>query len=175
MSATDSVMWALERNWDMVDAALEGLDDATIARQPAADSSSIAWILQHMNRVVDTFVNTRLQAKPDLWVRDGWHVKYGLDEGALYMGVTAEELEAWVAPPQEVQKGYYEVVKTAARQYISSLSAEDLTRRVTFPPQAATRDHSVATALGQMVWDNVAHGGQIAYLRGLYGGMGWHR
>ena len=91
------------------------------------------------------------------------------------MGVTPEELEAWTAPPQEVQIGYYEVVKTAAREYISPLTADDLARRVTFPPQAETRDHSVATALGQMVWDNVAHGGQIAYLRGLYRGMGWHR
>jgi hypothetical protein len=29
--------------------------------------------------------------------------------------------------------------------------------------------------LGQFTWDNVAHGGQIAYLRGLFIGMGWHR
>ena len=29
--------------------------------------------------------------------------------------------------------------------------------------------------LGQMTWDAVAQGGQIAYLRGLFLGMGWHR
>jgi hypothetical protein len=27
--------------------------------------------------------------------------------------------------------------------------------------------------LGVLVWDNCAHGGQIAYLRGYYEGMGW--
>jgi hypothetical protein len=26
-----------------------------------------------------------------------------------------------------------------------------------------------------VMWDNLAHGGQIAYLRGLFLGMGWHR
>ena len=66
-------------------------------------------------------------------------------------------------------------MKSAAKEYISSLTTEDLSRRVTFPPEAETREHSVATALGQLVWDNVAHGGQIAYLRGLYMGLGWHR
>jgi len=33
---------------------------------------------------------------------------------------------------------------------------------------------TVAAALGQVTWDNVAHGGQIAYLRGLFQGMGWY-
>ena len=41
------------------------------------------------------------------------------------------------------------------------------------PPVPEPR--SVDTLLGQMVWDNVAHGGQIAYLRGFYQGMGWNR
>ena len=38
------------------------------------------------------------------------------------------------------------------------------------PPVGERR--SVAKALGIMVWDNITHGGQIAYLRGLYLGMG---
>jgi len=42
VSGADSVMWALERNWDMVDAALEGLDDETMSQQPADHSNSIA-------------------------------------------------------------------------------------------------------------------------------------
>ena len=175
MSGADSVMWALERNWAMVDAALEGLDGATMARRPAEHSNSIAWILWHMNHVVDMFINTRLRSHPELWVRDGWYRKFGLDEHARIMGYTPEELAAWVAPSKEIQLGYYEAVKSAAREYIASITTEDLSRRVTFPPEAETRDHSVATALGQLVWDNVAHGGQVAYLRGLYMGLGWHR
>ena len=88
------------------------------------------------------------------------------------MGYSSEELASWRAPSQDVQKQYYEAVKSAAREYIASLTNEDLDRTVTFPPEAQTRDHSVATALGQLVWDNVAHDGQIAYLRGMYAGTG---
>ena len=34
MPATDTVMAALERNWDMVDRALDGMDEATMAQRP---------------------------------------------------------------------------------------------------------------------------------------------
>ena len=175
MGAADSVMWALERNWDMVTSALDGLDDATMTARPAEHSNSIAWTLWHMNRVVDIFINTRLECKPELWVSDGWHLKYSMNEKPRLMGLSSDDLAGWVAPSREVQTGYFEAATSAAREYITPLTSDDLARRVTFPPTAQTQDHSVATALGQLVWDNVAHGGQIAYLRGLFNGMGWHR
>lgn len=34
---------------------------------------------------------------------------------------------------------------------------------------------TVVTCMGQMAWDAVAHGGQIAYLRGFFRGIGWFR
>ena len=175
LSAADAVMWALERNWEMVESAIEGLDNKTMDSRPADHCNSISWILWHMNRVVDVFINTRLQFKTQLWVSHGWYQKFGMEKQAKVMGRSEGEIVTWVAPPLEAQLGYFEAVKAAARDYINSLSAEDLDRRVTFPPEAQTQDHSLATALGQLVWDNVAHGGQIAYLRGLYNGLGWHR
>ena len=72
MAATDVIKTSLERNWGMVDRALEGLDDATLSSQPNDQSNSMAWLLWHMNRVVDTFINTRLQSKPQLWVQADW-------------------------------------------------------------------------------------------------------
>jgi len=61
MPAAESIITALNRNWAMVDSALEGLDDDTLARQPAEQCNSIAWILWHMTRVVDSFIHTRLR------------------------------------------------------------------------------------------------------------------
>jgi len=170
-------MYPLERNWEMVEAAINDLDEATLARHPAEHSNSIAWIFGHMNRVVDMFIQHRLQSKPELWFSEGWCEEFGMSNNpeGLGMGQTAEQIAAWVAPSLESQVGYFEAVKTVARGYISSLTAADLERRVTFPPEALRREHTVATALGQLVLENVAHGGQIAYLRGLYKGMGWYR
>src|SRR5215470_6285908 len=118
MPVVEGFLTALERNWEMVDGTLAGLDDQTLARRPTEQCNSIAWLLWHMTRVVDTFIHTRLQAQPQIWIRDGWHTKFGME--------------------------------------------------------AVPEPRTVAAALGQMTWDNVAHGGQIAYLRGLFQGMGWY-
>ena len=69
--------------------------------------------------------------------------------------------------------GYYEAVKADARAYISSRTDRDMDVSKVIPPSSEPR--TIAAALGQMTWDNVAHGGQIAYLRGLFLGMGWYR
>jgi len=50
------------------------------------------------------------------------------------------------------------------------LSASDLERQLEIPPRPPM---SIATFLGIVVFDNCVHGGQIAYLRGYYKGMGW--
>ena len=174
MIAAEGLMTTLERNWDMVDNALEGLDDATLSRRPNDQCNSIAWTLWHMNRVLDTFIHTRLQSKPQLWTNDGWHRKFGMDSEPEERGVgwTAEQVASWQPPDGQSQLGYYDAVKKAAREYMVSLTYADLEDSRVIPPVSEPR--TVAAALGQVTWDNTAHGGQIAYLRGLFMGMGWY-
>ena len=174
MSSADGILAALEWNWRMVDGTLADLDEAALARQPQPQCNSIAWTLWHMNRVVDTFVNERIASDTSLWMRDGWCDKYGMSDNPDDRGVgwNAEKLAAWTPPGKDVQVGYYEAVKEAARTRIGSLSEEQLAHRRVIPPMPEPR--SVAQALGQITWDNVSHGGQISYIRGLFDGMGWY-
>jgi hypothetical protein len=89
------------------------------------------------------------------------------------LGWTAEQVSAWKPPAKAEQLGYYDAVKSAAKAYLETLTVDDLEKEMVVPPVAEPR--SVAMLLGQFTWDNIAHGGQIAYLRGLFIGMGWHR
>ena len=100
MLAAEPILYSLEWNWNMVDTALEGLDDAALARQPSDQCNSAAWILWHMNRVLDTLIHTRLRSMPQLWVSEGWHRKYGMDEDPEERGVgwTAEQVSSWQPP-----------------------------------------------------------------------------
>ena len=175
MAATESIGTALERNWDMIDRALESLDDATLARQPSDQCNSIAWLLWHMSRVVDTFMTTRFRGKPQLWISEDWHRRFGMagDPDDRGVGWTAAKVAAWTAPPRDVQIGYYQAVRAATREFLSSVTPAELEKTIVFPPSAEPR--TVGSALGQMTWDAVSHGGQIAYLRGYFLGMGWHR
>lgn len=173
MAATDVISTSLERNWGMVDRALEGLDDAILARQPNAESNSIAWLLWHMNRVVDRFVNDRFQSKPQIWIEAGWHQKFNMDADPEVsgMGWTLEQIAQWNPPSKDVLVGYFEAVKTSAREYLSALTDEGLAASVTVPP--ANEARPISDMLGVLVFDNITHGGQIAYLRGYFQGIGW--
>ena len=159
----------------MVDSAMEGLDEATLARRPNNHSNSIAWTLWHMNRVVDNFIHVRFQEKDLLWISEGWFQKYGMErtEDDRGVGWTAQQVAEWAPPSREVQLGYYEAVKGICRDYLGSVKQADLERQIVAPPVAEPRP--IAALVGQMTWDNIAHGGQIAYLRGFFRGMGWHR
>lgn len=172
MSATETALSALERNWGMVDRAIEDLNDAVLGTQLNSQSNSMGWLLWHMNRIVDRFVHTWCQDAPQLWVKDGWSDKFGLDDDInnTGQGWTEEQVAAWQLPPKNVLVGYYDAVKAAAREHIQSLSASDLERELTLPPRPTA---SIGSFLGVMIYDNCVHGGQIAYLRGYYKGMGW--
>lgn len=173
MAATDVISTSLERNWGMVDRALEGLDDAILARQPNEASNSIAWLLWHMNRVVDRFINDRFQSKPQIWIEAGWHEKFGMenDPEVNGMGWTQDQVAQWKPPSKDVLVGYFEAVKTCAREYLKGLDEEALSASINVPP--ANEPRAVSDMLGVLVFDNITHGGQIAYLRGYYQGMGW--
>ena len=173
MAASDVIKTSLERNWGMVDRALEGLDDTTLASRINDQSNSIAWLLWHMTRVVDTFIHTRLQDKPQLWILDGWCEKCGLSEDpeTTGQGWSSERVAAWTLPPRVVLLGYLEATKNATKEYLDGLSDDDLNATRMVPP--ATEPRSVSEMLGIMVFDNIVHGGQIAFLRGYYEGMGW--
>ena len=172
MPASETGLTALERNWGMVERALEGLDDAAIAARPNDDSNSIGWLLFHKTRIVDRFVHGWCQNAPQLWIKDGWHQIFGLDNDPDNTGGgwSKEQVAGWNLPAKESLTGYYEAVKTAARDYLGPLSAADFERELTIPPRPTA---SIGSLFGVMVFDNCVHGGQIAYLRGYYQGMGW--
>ena len=172
MSATETAISALERNWGMVDRALEDVDDEMLGSQPNDQSNSMGWLLWHMSRIVDRFVHTWCQDTPQLWVRESWYERFGLDDDLnnTGQGWSEERVAAWQLPAKDLLVGYYDVVKAAASEYIQSLSASDLERQITLPPDPPLQ---IGSFLGVMVYDNCVHGGQIAYLRGYYKGMGW--
>ena len=140
MSATETAMSALERNWGMVDRALEDVDDVILRSQPNGQSNSIGWLLWHMSRVVDRFVHTWCQDAPQLWVKDSWHEKFGLDADPddTGQGWSEDQVAGWQLPAKNLLVDYYDVVKAAAREHIQPLSASDLKRQMSW---GATMDY----------------------------------
>ncbi len=175
MPATTTTLFALQRNWDMVSGAVDGLEATALSQRPNDQSNSMAWLIWHMTRVADRFIHPRLQEKPQLWTDGGWAAKFGManDPDEFGIGWNSDQVGSWKAPSADVLMGYYEAVNAAATEYIGSLDTADLERQISTPNPPGTQ--SVGEALGILVWDNIVHGGQVAYLRGYYQGMGWFR
>lgn len=175
VSPVEPVLLAMDRNWEMLDGALEGLDEAAMARQPTDECNSVAWILWHLTRVTDMFIYTRFRDLPQAWITEGWHKKFGMpaDEDDRGVGWSAEQVAQWKPPSREIQIAHYEALKNHTRDFLTNATTEQLEREIVMGNVPEPRP--VAVCMGQMVWDTVAHGGQIAYLRGFFRGMGWFR
>ena len=175
VSPVDPVSLAMERNWEMIDEALVDLDETAMIRQPTDQCNSVAWILWHLSRVTDMFVFTRFRALPQAWVSEGWHEKFGMprDEEDRGVGWSAAQVAQWSPPPKTTQLSYYETMKDHTRDFLATVTPEELERKIVIGNIPEPR--TISACMGQMVWDTVAHGGQIAYLRGYFRGMGWFR
>jgi hypothetical protein len=175
MRATEAILSAHVRNWEMIETAIEDLDEVTLIRQPEPYCNSIAWILWHMSRVLDTFAHTRLNGMVQVWQADGWDTKFNIssDQEDRGVGWSPVQVSEWISPGKETLVGYYMSVKLSFSNIVAGLTHEQLeVSKVILPVE---NPRLVADALGQVTWDALAHGGQIAYLRGLFKGSGWHR
>ena len=138
VSPMQPLLTAHERNWEMIETALEGLDEGTLSRQPSEQCNSIAWLLWHMSRVLDMVVHSRTRDRPQLWITEGWHKKFGMSDDAEDRGVgwTAAQVSGWRPPPLEVQMDYYYAVKAATKDFLTSATPAELEKELTFPPVA---------------------------------------
>ena len=175
MPGIQTAVSAMERNWQMVTSAVSEVDETTMTARPNDDSNSMSWLIWHMTRVADRFIHFRLMEKPQLWTVDAWHERFNMaaDPDDFGMGWSNEQAAAWQSPSKDILMDYFEISNAAATTYIGSLSDSDLAREVQW--NAPTETMVVDDALGILVWDNIVHGGQVAYLRGYFQGMGWHR
>ena len=171
MQATEVLIQILDMNRDMVNRALDGLTDEELAKRPTDQCNSIGWLVWHLARAEDALVSAG-QKSPELWVEQGWHQKFGMDpEGSGYKH-TAEDLAAFKVPSADLLKGYWAATEEKTRDYLRSLSPEDLDRQV--PSLAGDGTMPLASLFNYAVNEALVHGGQIAYLRGMHHGMGWH-
>ena len=167
----------LDMNWSMVHKALEGLTPEELARRPTEESNSIGWLMWHTARDEDYLISLA-QQQPQLWVREGWHKKFGLEPSSadydfkdIGVGQTAEEVAAFKVPDLNTLTGYYLAAREATKEYLKSITTADLDKEMRDPWSKGTT--SLASYLFCIVDEALAHGGQVAELRGMYRGMGW--
>jgi DinB superfamily len=152
---------------------LEGLTVEELHHQPGPASNSIGWLAWHLTRSHDRNIS-ELAGQDQLWITEGWYVKFSRapDPTETGVGHSAAEATAFRAPDCRVLLDYHHAVVERIRHYVlRTLSEEELDREVDSPTLRQTA--TVQRRLVGIISEGLQHVGQAAYGRGLLQGHGW--
>ena len=110
-----------------------------VAWRPAPAANPIGFLLWHLTRVEDGWVQRVIQREKHLWVRAGWAVRFGMPEDQRDMGFDYREdqIRDFAVPSLELLRGYFDAVRAAARSTSSPRGTPMPTTRSTARPGAA--------------------------------------
>lgn len=165
MTVNELIADALDKEDGFLRAALDGLTPAELAWQPAPDANSIGWMLWHMVRVEDMWIQFFAQFRPELWESEGWHERFGLPTRDNGFGHTAEQVNGFPRLDLGEFLEYRAAVRAATLAYLDTLGADDLAT----VPRERRPEMSLGAMFRQIIGELYQHTGQIAYLRGLQG------
>jgi uncharacterized damage-inducible protein DinB len=181
MESKELIQTGLDGIKRAIDRTLSGLTVEEVTWRPRPDANPIGLILFHMARSEDSFVNSFIQGKPQVWETGKWYVKLNKaidDRGAHY---TAEQCIAFEMPDLKDLQAYSDAVRKQTQEYLNGLTPDELNRRVETPssssgtqPAAPRRlpfEPIVGVMLSFTVIHLAQHAGEISYLRGLQRGM----
>ncbi len=136
-----------------------------VAWSPGAECNSIAFIVWHISRVEDFWVNRVIQRKKELFDTEGWQQQMGTPVKAY--GLTIEELQSWPVPKLEVLLGYDNQIHECTLSFVQSIPNEQISElaRPERPPD------TIGDILSRLIVERTLHIGQIAYLRGMLRGL----
>ena len=157
---------------ETLERALKGLTQDDLNQRPSPDSNSMGWLAWHLTRVQDDHI-ADLMGGEQLWVSDAWHSKFDRapDPADVGWGHSSEDVAAFKSPAAETILAYHRAVQERTKQYINTLSANDLDRELDEPWYQPLP--TVGVRLISVMSDNLEHVGQVAYVRGLLKGKGW--
>ena len=165
MTLNEFIVDALDKENGFLMDALDGLGADELAWQPAADANSIGWILWHMVRVEDMWIQFFAQFQTELWETEGWQEKFGLPTRDNGFGHTAEQVNNFPGVDLGEFLQYRASVRQATLAYLDTLTPEDMER----VPRERRPEMSLGAMFRQIIGEMYQHVGQIAYLRGLQG------
>jgi uncharacterized damage-inducible protein DinB len=157
---------------------LQGLTAAEMVWRPGPEANSIGFIVWHVARVEDRWLQRFAQDDTEVWRRDGWYQRCGLPEGDTGVGYNAEQVANFPMPAVEELQGYFDAVRRETLAYLQRIDAGELDvhpKRIPFPEVSGGRglpdDFTIGRMFRQLIGEENQHLGQVAYLRGLQRGL----
>ncbi|MEP7202333.1 MAG: DUF664 domain-containing protein [Ilumatobacteraceae bacterium] len=146
--------------------AVDGLDVEALVTPPIDQANPIGWLVWHLTRVQDDHIADILQEE-QVWATDDWAARFGVAPDPSNTGFGHAWNDVMSIRPESAAAliDYYEAVAARTRQLLERTTPKDLDRIVDEnwnPPV------TMGVRLVSIADDNIQHGGQAAYVRGIF-------
>lgn len=168
-SFKDAIRSGLIEYMEGLENALDGLTEDELRFQPALHANFIEWIVWHMARVEDRWVNLVLRQDQDIWVKRGWYARFGMTPDDYGREDTAEKMRAMPKTDINGMMRYYKEAREITLSHLDAMTEDDLATVYSHPRREL--DVTGAWVLGHILVEEAQHLGQIAYLRGMMRGL----
>jgi DinB superfamily len=106
--------------------AFTGLTDEQMRVRPREDLNSLAWLMFHISRAEDIFVNTILGARTQLFDDDGWAKRLAITRRDFGIGMTSAEVTELT---RQIELGalreYRDAVGRRTREVVGGFKPQD--------------------------------------------------
>jgi hypothetical protein len=165
MQLPDVLIELFDRIPPLVREVADGLDADDLQWRPAPHCNSIGWLLWHLIRVQDHHVSELLEEQ-QVWSTGDWSSRFGLapDPRNTGYGHSTADVDTVRPDGPEALTAYCDAVSSRTRELLRGLNETDLDRVVDRrwdPPV------TMGVRLVSVAEDDLQHGGQAAYVRGL--------
>lgn len=145
--------------------ALDGLEPALLSVAPDPTANPIGWLVWHLIRVEDAQIAEAMGVE-QVWMIGAWPQRFGLTADPHNSGYGHTPADVAAVRPDSIEAllGYHQLVAARTREWLQQLTAHDLDRIVDErwdPPV------SLGVRLISIADDEIQHGGQAAYVRGI--------
>ena len=165
----EAVLSGLEEHLQELKRGIEGLTPAEAHWQPSVYSNHIAWLIWHMARVEDRWVNKYMRGTIEVWIANGWVDRFRMDPESHGFGQTIEEVRAMPEIPLTDLIAYFDDVRATTRRYLDQATEEDLSRKYNHPRLGEITGSWI---VGHLLVEESQHTGQVALIRGMIRGLG---
>ena len=165
----EAIRSGLEEYLQALQRAIEGLTPAEAYWQPTLHTNHIAWLVWHMARVEDRWVNRSLRGTTEVWTTDGWADRFRMDPESNGFGQTIEDVRAMPEVPLPDLMAYFDAVRAVTRHYLEQATEANLAQEYPHPRLGPLTGTWI---VGHILVEESQHVGQVALLRGMMRGLG---
>jgi len=116
LNISEFIEKSLTESKEYINQAINDLSIEELAFQPQPHSNCIAFLLWHLARVEDLWINRVILGGQEIYESDGWYQKFGTAERDLGFGYDVDKLNSWPVPSLELLQEYRDAVQQSAFQ-----------------------------------------------------------